>query len=121
MTVNSIEALLELIEKSRLLNSDDLAELRQTAGKFDDPRALVASMINRKQLTHWQAAQLLAGRSSFFLGKYRLVELLGRGGMGAVFRAHHTTMNRAVALKVISRQLGKDPASRERVRGGATM
>jgi serine/threonine protein kinase len=36
---------------------------------------------------------------------------LGSGGMGRVFFAEHTTMNRHVALKIISKQLGRDPAS----------
>ncbi len=57
---------------------------------------------------------MLAGRSSFYLGKYRLIELLGRGGMGSVFLGQHVTMNRRVALKIISRQGRKDRASLDR-------
>ncbi len=57
---------------------------------------------------------MLAGRSSFYLGKYRLIELLGRGGMGSVFLGQHVTMNRRVALKIISRQVRKDRASLDR-------
>ena len=57
---------------------------------------------------------MLAGRSAFYLGKYRLIELLGRGGMGSVFLGQHVTMNRRVALKVISREVSKDPAALQR-------
>ncbi len=114
MTVESTQALLQLIEKSRLLDSKQLAQTRQAAGDCKDALALAKALVRQERLTRWQAGQLLAGRSSFFLGKYRLVELLGRGGMGAVFLAHHTTMNRPVALKVISKKLGSDPASLER-------
>ncbi|MFO1065328.1 MAG: Hsp70 family protein [Pirellulales bacterium] len=37
------------------------------------------------------------------LGEYLLLERIGAGGMGEVFRAEHRTMNRLVALKVLSR------------------
>ncbi len=48
--------------------------------------------------------------------RYRVVRLLGRGGMGAVYLAEHRLMNRSVALKVISRSLTERPATVERFR-----
>jgi predicted Ser/Thr protein kinase len=43
------------------------------------------------------------------LGAYDGLELLGRGGMGAVYRAHHADLAVPVALKVISPALADDP------------
>jgi serine/threonine protein kinase len=48
--------------------------------------------------------------------KYRLDRLLGRGGMGAVYQARHITMERPVAVKILSRHLSQDHALVERFR-----
>jgi uncharacterized protein (TIGR03067 family) len=48
--------------------------------------------------------------------RYRIQELLGVGGMGAVFKAEHLIMQRVVALKVINRRLVANPAMVDRFR-----
>jgi WD40 repeat protein len=48
--------------------------------------------------------------------RYRVVQLLGAGGMGAVYKAEHRLMERPVALKVINPNLVDEPAAVERFR-----
>ncbi|MEM7203050.1 MAG: protein kinase [Planctomycetota bacterium] len=50
------------------------------------------------------------------LGEFRLLRLLGRGGMGAVYLAEQPTLGRQVALKVVHPELLYQPGTRERFR-----
>jgi serine/threonine protein kinase len=47
-------------------------------------------------------------------GRYRLDALLGEGGMGSVFRAHHVAMDRKVAVKLLKPHLTQDHTALER-------
>ncbi|HET9989333.1 MAG TPA: serine/threonine-protein kinase [Kofleriaceae bacterium] len=47
-------------------------------------------------------------------GRYRLDALLGEGGMGAVYRAHHLAMDRRVAVKLLKPHLTQDHTALER-------
>ncbi|MBW3570812.1 MAG: protein kinase [Gemmatimonadetes bacterium] len=57
---------------------------------------------------------LLKGRE--LGGRYRIEEVIGRGGMGAVYRATDQRLGRPVAVKVITASAGNDPETRERLR-----
>jgi len=48
------------------------------------------------------------------LGPYEVAALIGKGGMGQVYRATDTRLNRTVAIKVLGPELASDPAFRER-------
>jgi serine/threonine protein kinase len=55
------------------------------------------------------------------LGRYRIVEEIGAGGMGVVFRARDERLGRDLALKVLSPGVLHDEVSRKRFRNEALM
>ncbi len=113
MAVTSAKEFLDLLEKSGLLDHGRLAQARSDVREGENATTLAKRLVETGLLTDWQGAQLVAGRSSFTLGKYKLIRLLGRGGMGGVFLAEHVTMHRRVALKTISRDFGSTSGSLE--------
>ncbi|WP_439624449.1 serine/threonine-protein kinase [Gemmata sp.] len=105
----SAAELIELLKKSGVATPQKLAAL---AGQPlpRDPRLAANELVATGVLTRFQADQLLAGRhKGFRLGSYTVLDLLGKGGVGAVYLAEHAGLNRKVALKVLIPGKGADP------------
>ena len=49
------------------------------------------------------------------LGAYEIVRLIGAGGMGEVYQARDTRLDRTVAIKVLAERFAADPGRRERL------
>lgn len=74
-----------------------------------DCKRLTEGLQNAGLLTRWQASKLLAGKSKgFYLGAYKLLRPLGKGGMGMVYLGEHHVMKRQMALKVLPPEALKD-------------
>jgi serine/threonine protein kinase len=58
-------------------------------------------LVESGYLNRWQVEQLKDGRTKFTLGPYRIVNAIGRGGMGHVFKAEHKLLGRVEAIKVL--------------------
>ncbi len=58
-------------------------------------------MVDLGYLNRWQVEQLKEGRTKFNLGPYRIVNAIGQGGMGHVFKAEHKLLGRIEAIKVL--------------------
>ena len=100
------ESFVAVLKKSGLVESDRLqkavASYTAGGGRTDDSTKLAEHLISNGTVTKWQAEKLLQGKhKGYFLGKYRLLSLLGKGGMSSVYLAEHTLMRRRCALKVL--------------------
>ncbi len=93
----------DALRKIHLLAPAQLDELtRDLRGRFPEDRALAAELIRRDWLTPYQVNQLLQGRGGdLLLGSYVLLERIGEGGMGAVFKARNWKLGNVVALKLV--------------------
>src|SRR5262249_47607748 len=116
MSQPGVTELLDSLYDLELLPAKQLEEavgpLRQ---QFPQARDLAAECVRRGWLTDFQAERLLAGQgSSIAFGPYLLLQRLGQGGMGEVFKARHRLLNRTVALKVTRKELLTDPTNERR-------
>ncbi len=86
------------------------ADVRTELSKLPTPEPLLARLVDRHLLTQFQADAVRRGmEAELVLGQYRLLEPIGRGGMGSVYRAEHVHLRREVAVKVMSRSVGANP------------
>jgi serine/threonine protein kinase len=129
MAATALDSFCDLIRKSNLVEAPRLTEylqkLHATEGLPEEPKALADLMVRDALLSQFQADQLVAGKwRGFIVGKYRVLEKIGTGGMGQVYLAEHKLMRNRVALKVLPRSKAAEPAAlarfyREAKAGGA--
>ena len=112
----SSDELIELIRRSGVVAEPRLSEYLQSTALPTNPEDCADQLIRDAIITPFQARQFLQGRYKRFViaGKYRLLDLLGAGGMGAVYLCEHSFMRRLVALKVLPTDKLNEESSVER-------
>jgi len=113
-TPASITEFLSLVVQSNLLDSSTLDRYfvsNRESLPVDDPALLAATLVRDRLLTRFQAEQLLRGKwKGFFIDRYKVLGMLGEGGMGKVFLCEHPGMRRQVAIKVLPLKQSENPA-----------
>jgi serine/threonine protein kinase/DNA-binding response OmpR family regulator len=106
----SVQELLDSLKESGLLSD---TEMETAAKATNDAKAsglsLAQALVASGVLTSFQAEAFCnRTQSELRIGNYDVLDKLGVGGMGTVFKARHRRMKRVVALKLLSRTLAKD-------------
>src|SRR5579872_1447075 len=106
-----LEQLVKHLEDSGILAADTLQDFLPPKSDPKDAEELVRELVRQKKLTKFQVEEVSRGKGkSLVLGNYTILDKIGAGGMGQVFRAEHRRMKRVVAVKLLPAALMKDPA-----------
>jgi eukaryotic-like serine/threonine-protein kinase len=107
--------LLPVIRRSGILTEKQLAEIRSKVlqGEYPfDSVELAGRLVEEQILTSYQAKKFLGNRPhGLIVGRYIILDRIGSGSMGRVYKARHPLMDRVVALKIIAPEI----ASNDRV------
>jgi serine/threonine-protein kinase len=107
--------LLPVIRNSGVLTDRQFEDIKSKVlnGEYpNESNALAEQLVKEKILTEYQVKRFLANKShGLVVGRYAILDRLGSGSMGRVYKAHHLMMDRVVALKIIAPEI----ATNERV------
>ena len=107
-----LEQFVKHLEDSGILAGDTLKEFLPPKNSPKDVQELTRELIRQNKLTKFQAEAVIQGNGkSLVLDNYVLLEKIGEGGMGQVFKAEHRRMHRIVAVKVLPSSLMKNEAT----------
>jgi serine/threonine protein kinase len=100
-----------LLKKSKLLPPHAFDQALNECNLMDmlTPQDVADALVARQMLTRYQADRLLNGkRRGYFVDEYKILEILGSGGMGYLYAAEDPETNFQVALKILSERFRND-------------
>ena len=108
----ALETVVKQIEDSGIVALGKLENFVPPKAHPKDAEELIRELFKQKLLTKFQAQQFAAGKAkSLILGSYTVLDKIGAGGMGQVFKAQHRRMDRIVAIKTLPAATTKDQAA----------
>ncbi|HSQ57191.1 MAG TPA: serine/threonine-protein kinase [Gemmata sp.] len=116
MVIETSDNLLKALHESRLFDADEFHTFASDLEPFGtDLPGIIQYILKNERLTIYQLRKILQGKGSeLVIGSYKILDRLGEGGMGRVFRARQVRVGREVALKVIRPSLLANPIVRGR-------
>ncbi len=111
-----VEQFVDLVKRSGLVDDERLNQaLSGVDDSVKDSGIIASNLTKAGLLTEWQSEKLLQGRhKGFYLGKYKLLNHIGTGGMGTVYLAEHQVMRHRVAIKLLPSHLAAQSSYIER-------
>ena len=107
-----LEQFVKELEDCGIVAGDTLKDFLPPKGHAKDAEELAKKLIRKAKITKFQVEQVYQGKGkTLILDNYVLLERIGQGGMGQVFRARHRRMDRMVAIKILPHHLMKDAAT----------
>lgn len=101
-----LDKFIKQLEESGILANEMIEKFIPPNASPKDAQDLARDLVRSKKLTKFQAEEVYRGNArSLVLGNYFLLEKIGAGGMGQVFKAEHRRMKRIVAVKVLPKGL----------------
>ena len=108
----SLENFVQQLEDSGILAGDTLRDFIPPKSSPKNAVELALELVHQNKLTNFQSEEILLGNAkSLILGNYILLEKIGTGGMGQVFKARHRRMDRIVAVKLLPSETTNDEAA----------
>lgn len=106
----SLEQFTHALSDSGILSPDEVRVVLGTLppDKRKDVEVIAKELVKAKKLTRFQAAAVYNGQTKgLIFGDYVVIDRIGSGGMGQVYKAQHRHMKRIVALKVLRQTASK--------------
>jgi serine/threonine protein kinase len=114
----TIDDFLKSLSSSGLMSAEELDRFLEELppdSRPSDSDSLAGELVQRKRLTRFQAEVLVRGETQpLVLGDHVVLDRLGAGGMGVVYKALNRRMDRVVALKVLPAGATRSLDSQER-------
>ncbi|WP_406698332.1 family 16 glycoside hydrolase [Singulisphaera sp. Ch08] len=110
-----LDEFLRTLREMNFVADSDMDRLAE--GAIGDVARLARVLVQTGHLTAYQAGALLQGKApGLLIGQYLVLDKLGVGGMGVVFKARHRPSERVVALKMLPPSFGRNPEAVQRFR-----
>lgn len=117
MPLTTVPQFVETLRELGILTEAQWQQLEPKLAGHSDLRTLGRELITLGWLSPYQVNRLVQSRGAeLVLGHYVLIEQLGEGGMGTVFKARHRILNRLAALKIIRKEMLADADAVKRFR-----